>query len=155
MQEALHCLVRLPGGCVPNPVRYERKGHDMSSMPAGKPLVTGGVDTHGRTHHAAVVDQVGRVLGDQQFPATSAGYRELLCWLRCFGRLTAVGVEGTGSYGAGLARYLTGQAVTVLEVDRPDRKTRHSNSPVRVARRPSGPLRERPKTSGSCFDDER
>ena len=93
-------------------------------MTAKKRKVTGGVDTHGRTHHAAVVDQTGRVLGDQQFPATAAGYQQLLAWLRTFGTVVKVGVEGTGAYGAGLARYLSGQKITVVEVDRPDRKTR-------------------------------
>lgn len=93
-------------------------------MTAKKRKVTGGVDTHGRTHHAAVVDQTGRVLGDQQFPATAAGYQQLLVWLHTFGTVVKVGVEGTGAYGAGLARYLSGQKITVVEVDRPDRKTR-------------------------------
>ena len=88
--------------------------------------VIGGVDTHLDTHHAAVIDETGRVLGDAQFAATAAGYRRLLGWLRGFGRLTAVGVEGTGAYGAGVARYLTSQQVPVVEVDRPDRSTRRA-----------------------------
>ncbi|HEY2791593.1 MAG TPA: IS110 family transposase, partial [Micromonosporaceae bacterium] len=96
----------------------------MSSIAVRKRLVTGGVDTHGRTHHAAVLDETGRILGDQQFVASAAGYRALLGWLRGFGRLMRVGVEGTGSYGAGLARHLSDQGLTVVEVDRPDRKTR-------------------------------
>ena len=88
--------------------------------------VTGGVDTHGRTHHAAAVDEAGRLLGDAQFPATAAGYRALLRWLRSLGRLVLVGVEGTGTYGAGLARFLAGEGVRLVEVDRPDRRTRRS-----------------------------
>jgi transposase len=86
--------------------------------------VTGGVDTHQDTHTAAVIDVVGRVLGSQQFPATAAGYAALLAWMRGFGRLRRVGVEGSGAYGAGLARLLHDEAVDVIEVDRPDRKTR-------------------------------
>jgi transposase len=93
-------------------------------MAAKKRPVTGGVDTHGRFHHAAVIDRVGEVLNTQQFPATAAGYQALLDWMRSYGRLVKVGVEGTGSYGAGLARYLADQQVDVVEVDRPDRKTR-------------------------------
>ena len=89
--------------------------------------VTGGVDTHQDSHYAAVVDQVGRVLGTQQFAATPAGYRALLAWLRRFGTVIKIGVEGTGSYGAGLARYLAGVKVEVVEVDRPDRKARRRN----------------------------
>jgi transposase len=86
--------------------------------------VAGGVDTHLDTHTAAVIDPVGRVLGTQQFPATAAGYTALLAWMRGFGRVWRVGVEGTGAYGAGLARLLRGEGVEVIEVDRPDRKTR-------------------------------
>lgn len=86
--------------------------------------VTGGADTHGRFHHAAAVSRVGEVLGTEQFPATAKGYQQMLAWMRGFGRVVKVGVEGTGSYGAGLARYLAEQHVKVVEVDRPDRKTR-------------------------------
>jgi transposase len=99
---------------------------DTSSMAAKKKPVTGGVDTHSKTHHVAAVDQTGRVLGDQEFPATAAGYRALLAWLRTFGRVVKVGVEGTGTYGAGLARYLAEQRIALVEVDRPDRKTRRA-----------------------------
>lgn len=87
-------------------------------------MVIGGVDTHGRTHHAAVIDQQGRLLGDREFPADSGGYRQLLGWLRRHGHLDIVGVEGTGSYGAGLTRFLLDHGVSVVEVDRPDRRTR-------------------------------
>lgn len=86
--------------------------------------IAGGVDTHQDTHTAAVVDTTGRALGDRQFPATVAGYQQLLAWLRAFGTLLVVGVEGTGVYGAGLARYLRAEGVPMVEVDRPDRKAR-------------------------------
>lgn len=86
--------------------------------------VVGGVDTHLDTHTAAVIDLVGRVLGTCQFPATAAGYAALLAWMRGHGQLLRVGVEGTGAYGAGLARRLQDQHVEVIEVDRPNRKTR-------------------------------
>ena len=88
--------------------------------------VTGGVDTHGETHHAAVVDEVGRQLADREFPTTPRGYRALLVWLASFGMLMRVGVEGTGAYGAALSRYLRGEGVQVVEVDRPNRKTRRA-----------------------------
>src|SRR6266568_3920046 len=87
-------------------------------------LVTGGVDTHAEVHVAAVADQVGRVLGTEAFPATTAGYRAALGWMRSFGALAKAGVEGTGSYGCGLARYLAGQGVEVAEVIRPNRQAR-------------------------------
>lgn len=86
--------------------------------------ITGGVDTHRDNHVAAALDQLGRLLGTQSFPATRTGYRHLLAWLTGFGQLVAVGVEGTGSYGAGLARHLRAEGVTVIEVDRPDRRIR-------------------------------
>jgi transposase len=87
-------------------------------------LVSGGVDTHVLTHTAAVVDQVGRVLGSKEFAANASGYKALLAWMRGFGELEKVGVEGTGSYGAGLARSLTAQRVEVVEVIRPNRQAR-------------------------------
>src|SRR5215213_8808971 len=89
-------------------------------------VVVGGVDTHSQTHHAAVLDALGRELGDQEFPATAAGYRALLEWLHSFGELARVGVEGTSSYGAGLLRHLHADGVMVVEVDRPDRRTRRT-----------------------------
>nr|WSW58290.1 IS110 family transposase [Streptomyces sp. NBC_00998] len=96
----------------------------MSSMTHDAREITGGVDTHGLTHHAAVIDRMGRHLADQEFPATVRGYRDLLDWMRSHGTPVAVGVEGTGAYGAELARVLTAAGVTVVDVDRPDRKTR-------------------------------
>lgn len=98
----------------------------MTSMTTVPRPVTGGVDTHGDTHHAAVVDQIGREVADGEFPATPTGYRALLGWLRGHGSLQRVGVEGTGAYGAGLARHLSAQGVELVEVDRPDRKTRRA-----------------------------
>jgi transposase len=86
--------------------------------------VTGGVDTHKDTHTAAAIDAAGRVLGSAQFPATPAGYARLLGWLRSFGTLVLAGIEGSGAYGAGLARYLASEGVAMVEVDRPDRKSR-------------------------------
>ncbi|MGC1213664.1 MAG: transposase [Micromonospora sp.] len=95
-------------------------------MAAKKRSVIGGVDTHRDTHYAAIIDSTGGLLGDAEFPATTAGYADLLAWMRSFGRVTAVGVEGTGSYGAGLARYLTSKKLPVVEVDRPDRRARRA-----------------------------
>ena len=98
----------------------------MTSMTPTTGSVTGGVDTHGQTNHVAALDQLGRQLGDQEFPTTPGGYRALLRWLRGHGHLGLVGVEGTGAYGAALARYLRAEGVSVVEVDRPDRKARRA-----------------------------
>ena len=86
--------------------------------------ITGGVDTHADVHAAAALDPVGGLLGVQELPVTAAGYASSLSWLRSFGALAVAGVEGTGSYGAGLARYLAAAGVRVVEVDRPDRQDR-------------------------------
>lgn len=86
--------------------------------------VTGGADTHADTHVLAVVDSVGRVLGTRDFPATAAGHAAALEWMRSHGTLVKVGVEGTGSYGAGLASHLNSGGVQVVEVIRPNRQTR-------------------------------
>jgi transposase len=87
-------------------------------------LVTGGVDTHLDVHVAAAVDASGGVLGVKSFATTPTGYGELYAWLASFGTLGRVGVEGTGAYGAGLARYLRGCELEVIEVDRPNRQLR-------------------------------
>ena len=86
--------------------------------------VTGGVDTHADAHVAAALDPIGGLLGVQEFPATPAGYARLLGWLGGFGTVCLVGIEGTGSYGAGLARHVTAAGIRVVEVDRSDRQDR-------------------------------
>jgi transposase len=86
--------------------------------------VVGGVDTHGEVHVAAVLDERGRLLATASFATTAAGNRQLLGWLRGYGEVARVGVEGTGSWGAGLCRYLVGEGVDVVEVDRPNRQDR-------------------------------
>jgi transposase len=88
-------------------------------------VVCGGVDTHLEVHVAAAIDGNGGVLGVESFAVSEAGYRELLDWLAAFGEVIRVGVEGTGSYGAGLARFLRSSGVEVVEVDRPNRQARH------------------------------
>jgi transposase len=90
------------------------------------PGITGGVDTHLDVHVAAALDPLGRLIGSESFSTDAAGYRALLAWLRKFGEVTKVGVEGTGSYGAGLARFLRREHVHVVEVDRPNRQARRN-----------------------------
>jgi transposase len=80
--------------------------------------VVGGVDTHADFHVGAVVDANGGLLAVERFRADDDGYLRLLAWLAGFGRVVRVGVEGTGSYGVGLVRFLTGANVGVIEVDR-------------------------------------
>jgi transposase len=94
--------------------------------------VIGGVDTHADVHVAAACDPLGGLLGTQEFATTPAGYRALLAYLSSFGPVRVVGVEGTGSYGSGLARYFAERGVPVIEVDRPNRQVRrrHGKSDV-------------------------
>jgi transposase len=125
----------------------------------GEQLVTVGVDTHTDVHVPAVLDQAGRLLGTASFPATTRGYARLATWAESFGQVDKVGMEGTGSFGAGLLRFLADYGLTVIEVDRPDRSARRRSAqidaiivsapePVRgppwppldvVMRRPDGP----------------
>ena len=86
--------------------------------------VCGGVDTHRDVHVAAVVDTAGRVLGSAPFPADKAGYEQLGDWLGSHGSVARVGIEGTGSYGAGLTRHLISIGIQVVEVNRPNRQLR-------------------------------
>ena len=88
--------------------------------------VTGGVDTHKDLHVAAVLDSsTGRLLATASFPTVPAGYAQLESWTGEHGIIDRIGIESTGSWGAGLTRHLTGDGIEVIEVDRPDRKARH------------------------------
>lgn len=89
--------------------------------------VTVGVDTHKDAHVAAARDQLGRQIGTKVVATTPAGYKELLSWARDLGVVEAFGVEGTGSYGAGLARFLSTEGALVIEVIRPNRQRRRRN----------------------------
>jgi transposase len=87
-------------------------------------LVTLGVDTHADVHVGVALDRLGRRLGSKSVPTTHAGYAELVAWAEGFGALDRVGVEGSGSFGLGLARFLRSRGVGVVEVNRPNRQHR-------------------------------
>ena len=99
----------------------------MTTMTDGRRRVTGGVDTHRDLHVVAALDERGAELGVEVFPTTPAGYRQALKWLRRLGEVERVGVEGTGSYGAGLTAYLQSEGVVVVEVNCPNRQRRRSH----------------------------
>jgi len=92
--------------------------------------ITVGVDTHLDLHVAHANDQLGRRVDAVSIPTTPTGYQDLLAWARGLGEVDAWGVEGTGSYGAALARFLAANGQVVLEVNRPDRaaRRRHGKS---------------------------
>jgi Transposase len=104
---------RPAGACHPSTT----KGMTLTIVDEARP-VTGGVDTHADAHVAAALNGIGGLLGVQEFAATPAGYARLLGWLQGFGTVGLVGIEGTGSYGAGLARHITAAGIRVVEVDR-------------------------------------
>src|SRR4051812_25313130 len=95
----------------------------MTIVESTRPIV-GGVDTHADVHVAAAIDGNGGMLEVRSFATTPAGFAELHGWLTNFGDVVRVGVEGTGAYGAGLARFLRGQDLEGIEVDRPNRQLR-------------------------------
>jgi transposase len=96
----------------------------MNTVPHDERLVTLGVDTHADIHVAVALDHLGGMLGALEIATTRAGYQQLLEWASSLGVIDRVGIEGTGSYGAGLFRWLRARGITVIEVDRPDRKLR-------------------------------
>ena len=83
-----------------------------------------GVDTHKHTHAAVAITRLGARLGELTIQVSLGGYRELETWARSLGAVRAFGIEGTGSYGAGLARFLREEGHAVREVGRPDRRLR-------------------------------
>ena len=101
--------------------------------------ITGGVDTHADVHVAAALDPIGGLLGVREFPVTPAGYAGLLSWLGGFGTVCLVGIEGTGSYGAGLCRHVTAAGVRVVEVDRSDRQDRRPRASPTLSMRSAPP----------------
>jgi transposase len=108
----------------------ERSSADVTMIDAERPdtkvEVILGVDTHLDFHVAVAIDQLGRRLGESSVPTTVKGYEGLLRWAEGFGPVRCAGVEGTSSYGAGLARHLKARGIEVLEVERPEQRRRSS-----------------------------
>ena len=96
----------------------------MDVMEGSRHRVVGDVDTHKDLHVAAVVDEQDRVRGSRCFATTRQGYRHMLTWMRSFGDVQRIGIESTGSYGAGLLRFMQGSGIEVLEVTTPDKHDR-------------------------------
>ena len=111
--------------------------------------VTGGIDAHGETHVAAVLDEVGGLLATESFEANPDGYSALLSWLTGFGTVGKVGVEGTGAYGAGLARFLARAGVAVIEIDRPTARTAGAPASPTRSTPPGLPCRVEPTATPS------
>lgn len=141
------CIARVPGARAGPGPAARRRGHGQPLQPQGPeggeavdeqliqevrlnidnraaPGVVGGVDTHKDLHVAAVVDEHDRVLASQSFATTRQGYRQMIAWMRSFGELQRIGIESTGSYGAGLLRFAQQAGIEILEVTSPDRHDR-------------------------------
>ena len=99
----------------------------MTTMTHPPARVTAGVDTHRDLHMVCALNELGAQLGVESFPATTVGYRAMLAWLEMFGAVERAGVEGTGTYGAGLTRFLHAKGVEVVEVTCPNRQRRRSH----------------------------
>ena len=133
----------LHGTCVP-PLN-KGKGWPMAIVDSARPVV-GGVDTHLDCNVAAVVDMNGGLLGVESFPTTAAGHRRMSSWMSAFGLIERVGIEGTGAYGAGLARHFT----AACDGDR-GRSTRPTGASPARQERPTRRGRSRPRCPvGSC-----
>lgn len=94
----------------------------MTTAASGNPAVSEvilGVDTHKDVHVAVALDELGRHLGELKVPTTVEGYRKLLRWAEQLGCVRCAGIEGTGSYGAGLTRHLRAAGIKIMEVERP------------------------------------
>jgi len=118
-----------------------------------------GVDTHKEAHTAVAINGLGACLGAITLLASRRGYQELETWARSFGFVRAFGIEGTGSYGAGLTRFLQERGHSVIEVNRPNRQIRHQhgkNDPLdaeNAARAVlSGQARAAPKSGTSLVE---
>ena len=115
------------------PFVHDKPEAGMAIMEGQARRIVGGVDTHKDLHVAAVVDDQDRVLSTNSFATTRQGYRQMLAWMRSFGQVQRIGIESTGSYGAGLLRFMQQAKVPVLEVTTPDRA---GSPPARQERRP-------------------
>jgi transposase len=117
-----HTVAARGGGCHPSAITTI-EGTALTTVDTSRPVI-GGVDTHLDVNVAAALDPIGGLLGVAEFATSAAGNDEMLGWLLSFGPVARIGVEGTGAYGAGLARFLRRSGIEVLEVDRPNRQAR-------------------------------
>src|SRR5690349_12028320 len=104
--------------CLAGPAGADPTGLKDRTIMATQAGLVGGIDSHKDTIHVAVITELGVAVEDQEFPTTITGYRDATDWLAGHGRVTAVGVEGTSSYGAGIAAALLDRGVHVVEVNR-------------------------------------
>jgi hypothetical protein len=114
----------LPTWPAPRLISHRTRLGAASTLATEPTNIIAGIDTHADTHHVAVINEHGKPLADKEFLAVGSGYRKIVDFITSYGTVTAVGVEGTGSYGAEIARTLRGEGLCVLEVNRPNRAAR-------------------------------
>lgn len=95
-------------------------------------MIAVGVDTHKQQHHAVALDGLGQILGEIVIATTLTGYSQFVCWLKDLGGNVLVGIEGAGSYGAGLCELLQAEEIEVFEVERPQRRERRGGKSDRI-----------------------
>jgi len=98
----------------------------MTITPTRRSRLIGGIDTHKDLNTAALIDEHGGVIEVRPFATTRQGYNQMLAWMDQLGRPATVGVEGSGSYGAGVTRRLAREGIRVLEVTAPERTSRRT-----------------------------
>lgn len=128
----------------------------MSSIALGRGDVVVGVDTHRDEHVAVALDGLGGLLDELAIAAKPDGYAQLLAWADEHGAVAAFGVEGTGSYGSGLARFLRRHGRKVVEVSRPPRKGERPSAPATRGQppghgNPSAQIVDPPQTMKTCY----
>ena len=152
------CSVQPPGEC-DQATPPNREDQTMTTSTDPTIYVTAGADTHRDTHMIAALDQRGSQLGVREFATDPTGHDDILNWLESFGTIDRIGVEGTGTYGAGLCRFLQRHDIDVVEVTRSDRQERRSHGKsdpvdaVAAARAAqSGKAVARPKSRNSSVE---
>src|SRR3954470_1878788 len=124
-----------------------RTGAQMLTISCVEGEVILGVDTHRDTHAAVLIDPLGRLLATETFATTRRGHRAMIAWAQLRGTVRRAGVEGTGSFGAGLTRTLRLEGIEVIEVTRATRVGGPHPPQERPPRR-RGPLPQRPLRPG-------
>ena len=129
----MSCLTG-PAGADPS----DRKG---STIMTNETRNIGGVDSHKDSIHLAVITELGQPVTDREFPTTTAGYRRAVAWLIEHGPLQAVGIEGTSSYGVGVAAAVTRTGSTSSRSTGPARRAAQAGQDRPPRRLPRGPIR--------------
>lgn len=152
----MSCLLARPAST--NPIGIDTEGSSIMTVTSlASTGIFAGADTHADTIHVAAIDGFGRELDDSEFPTTPAGYRNALAFLESLGVVQMFGIEGTSSYGAGLATAARAAGITVREVIRPEasvRRMRGKSDPIDAYQAARAAMTGRAKTAPKGEDIE-